>query len=61
MSVRIKGIDPPRDCRDCPYMNYVIRTGRTECSITHTTLAWDYRVIGYEGVASDCPIEAVED
>jgi hypothetical protein len=60
MSVIVRGIDPPTDCRLCPYLHYLPRTGRTECIITHTILAWDYKPLRV-GVATDCPIEAVDD
>ena len=59
MSVFVKGMEMPRDCRECQYLFYDY--GTTECIITGTPLAENYRTIKFDGRAKDCPLTEVPD
>lgn len=56
MSILIKGMEMPKDCRECPLCNYHIETGETWCVAIDGLLATDYGPILFDGRDSDCPL-----
>lgn len=56
MSVLIKGMEMPTDCRDCPLEMYYMNVGETRCRATRQILAADYKTIPFEGRADNCPL-----
>lgn len=61
MSVYVKGMEMPDDCRDCPFETYYNNCGITKCRATGKDLAVDWRCIPWEGRAEWCPlIEIIE-
>ena len=58
MSVLIKGMEMPKDCRDCP-MEMFYSCGDTRCRVTNKLLAWDYEAIPFIGRPDWCPIVEV--
>ena len=60
MSIIIKGMNMPNECRECPLEMY-LNTGETRCYATNSVLAAEYKTINFEGRPKDCPIEEVKD
>lgn len=56
MSVLIKGMEMPVDCRDCPFEMYYMNCGETKCRATGKILADFYKPIPFEGRAEECPL-----
>lgn len=56
MSVLIKGMEMPADCRDCPFEMYYMNCGETRCRATGKILADFYKPIPFEGRAEECPL-----
>lgn len=56
MSVIIKGMQMPSECRMCPLCRYFYSVGTTRCMITQATLAEGYKTISFEGRHKDCPL-----
>ena len=54
MSVYVKGMEMPDDCRDCPFENYY--NGITKCFATGKAMAVNWRCIPWEGRAEWCPL-----
>ena len=59
MSVLIKGMEMPVDCRDCPFEMYYMNCGETKCRATGKILADFYKPIPFEGRAEECPLVEV--
>ena len=59
MSVLIKGMEMPVDCRDCPFEMYYMNSGETKCRATGKILADFYKPIPFEGRAEECPLVEV--
>lgn len=59
MSVLIKGMEMPSDCRECPLSEYHERTGKTWCEPADGILAEDYKPIGFDGRPEWCPLVAL--
>lgn len=59
-SVLIKGMEMPKDCRECPLCNYHIETGETWCEAIDGLLATDYGTILFDGRDSDCPLAEIK-
>ena len=55
MSVLIKGMIMPKDCRECPLQVYHSGTGRTWCYPADKLLAKNYRPIPFDGIPDWCP------
>ena len=56
MSVIVKGMEMPKDCRECRMMEYHERTGKTWCKPADGLLADIYRPIMYDGRPNWCPL-----
>lgn len=61
MSVIIKGMEIPEDCRTCSMCDYELDTGRTRCMITRRVLAKHYNPIPFDGRPDWCPIQEDEE
>ena len=59
MSIYIKGIKAPKDCRECAFIKYSSISGTTYCGVTGDVLAVDFRPIPFEGISEKCPIEEI--
>ena len=60
MSVLIKGMKIPKDCRECPLQAYYSSSGNTLCFPADKYLAEKYKPIGFEGRANWCPLVEVK-
>ena len=56
MSVIVKGMQMPSECRKCFAMDYGTMTGETYCKVNGKTLAESYRPIGFDGRPEWCPL-----
>jgi hypothetical protein len=56
MSVLIKGMEMPSECRVCAMTRYFFATGTTVCIATLATLANNYKTIQFEGRHEKCPL-----
>ena len=56
MSIIIKGMEMPEDCRDCPMCGYECDIGRTRCIIEGRILAEHYKSIPFDGRPEWCPL-----
>lgn len=61
MSVIVKGMELPTECRECPLWEYRQRIGTTWCVPTKTLLAENYMPIAFEGRHPDCPLVEMND
>ena len=61
MSVIVKGMKFPAECRECPFEHYYISNGETICRATNATLASDYNPIRFDGRYPDCPLVEIPD
>ena len=61
MSVIIKCMEMPEDCRDCPMQMYYMNNGETRCRAKNITLAYKYKAIPFDGRPEWCPLEECED
>ena len=56
MSIIVKNMQMPKDCRECRMMEYHERTGKTWCKPADGLLADTYRPIMYDGRPDWCPL-----
>lgn len=56
MSILIRGIQMPSECRKCFSMEYGTMTGETYCKVNGKTLAESYRPIEFDGRPDWCPM-----
>ena len=56
MSVLIREMKMPSECRKCFMMDYGIMTGETYCKVNGKTLAESYRPIEFDGRPDWCPL-----
>jgi hypothetical protein len=61
MSVLIKGMKMPSECRECKMMDYRTNTGRTWCFSAKILLADNYESIGFDGRHERCPLKEVKE
>lgn len=61
MSVIAKGMEMPKECRDCPFCEYHERTGNTWCKLMDGLIAEGYRPIAFDGRHPDCPLVEADD
>lgn len=54
MSILVKGVEMPEDCRRCPFSKYYMNFGQTRCRVTGKILADFYKPIPFEGRAEEC-------
>ena len=59
MSVFIKGMEMPEDCRDCPLEMYYMNNGDTRCRAKNKILAEDFKAIPFDGRPDFCPLVEV--
>ena len=59
MSILIKGLGMPEDCRDCPMEMFYINCGDTICRATNKLLAEDYKTIPFSNRPDWCPLVEV--
>ena len=59
MSILIKGMKLPKDCRDCPMETFYVNCGDTRCRATNKLLAEEYNVIPFSGRPDWCPLVEV--
>ena len=56
MSVLVKGMEMPKDCRECRLMEYHSNLGETWCAPTVGLLAVNYKPIPFDGRPDWCPL-----
>lgn len=56
MSVLIKGMLMPKNCRECRFKDYVFTTGVTWCGVDCVVLARNFEAIGFDGRPDWCPL-----
>ena len=56
MSVMVKNMTMPTDCRECRLMEYHNSTGKTWCTPADGLLAEDFRSIPFDGRPEWCPL-----
>lgn len=61
----MKGLFVPRmgkpiDCRECPFMEYSIMTGRTMCYVGGKELSTRFRAIPFDGIPDWCELREVD-
>ena len=56
MSVLVKGMKMPKDCRECCMAEYHINTGKTWCKPADGLLAVNFKPIPFEGRPDWCPL-----
>ena len=61
MSVLVKGMKMPENCRECPFENYYSDTGKTVCMASLRVLAIGFGIISFDGRHSSCPLVALPD
>ena len=61
MSILVKHMDMPNDCRECPFEMYYMNCGETKCRATGKILADFYKPIPFEGRAEECPLKEMPD
>lgn len=59
MSVLVKNMDMPKECRECPISDYF--AGFTRCTLLDIYLAKNYETIAFDGRHPDCPLVEVDD
>jgi hypothetical protein len=61
MSVLVKGVEIPGECRDCPLNTFYSNCGETRCRATNATLAENFMAIPFDGRPDWCPLVEVPD
>lgn len=56
MSVVIKSMQMPEDCRECRFQDYGFNTGDTWCGVNDVILAKNFRAIEFDGRPGWCPL-----
>ena len=56
MSVVIRGMEMPENCRECRFQDYVFTTGVTWCGASCVVLARNFEAIGFDGRPDWCPL-----
>ena len=59
MSVLIRGMKMPKECRECYLLEYYEYLGETQCSVTRRMLAERGKPISFDGRPSWCPLVEV--
>ena len=60
MSVLIKGMNMPKDCRECRLNDFSMYTGDTWCGVSGGVLAKNFKAIGFDGRPDWCPLVEVK-
>ena len=61
MSVIVRGMEMPADCRACPFESYSSNSGQTVCVACMKVMATAYRTIEHYGRPKWCPLFEVKD
>ena len=61
MSVLIRGMKMPKECRECYLLEYYEYLGETQCSITRMMLAERGKPISFDGRPGWCPLVEVSE
>ena len=61
MSVVIRGMEMPENCRECPFEGYHVDIGQTYCMACLKVLATAFKPIAFEGRHKDCPLFELKD
>lgn len=61
MSVIVRDMKMPTDCRECPLCEYHDRTGRTWCIPADKLLAEDFKPIPFNDRPKWCPLFELKD
>lgn len=61
MGVYIKGMEMPKDCRECKMQVYYSFLGRTWCKSADIILAENYKPIPFDGRPTWCPLVEVSE
>ena len=61
MSVIVKGMKMPEDCRECPFEDYHSDIGQTVCMASLRVLATGFKTISFDGRHCSCPLVALPD
>ena len=56
MSVLVKDMEMPKECRECPMCEYYEITGNTWCKSADGLLAENYKPISFDGIPEWCPL-----
>ena len=56
MSVLIKGMELPKDCRECKMLTYYSTSGCSMCDISGNALARNFKPIPFDGRPDWCPL-----
>ena len=56
MSVLIKGMELPAECRECKMLTYYSTSGCSMCDITGNALARNFKPIPFDGRPDWCPL-----
>lgn len=56
MSVIIKGMQMPSECRGCPLCQYYPTVGETRCRMTGEVMAYHFGTIKFSGRSKHCPL-----
>lgn len=59
MSIIVRGMEMPKDCRECRLMEYHCSTGKTWCTPADGLLAEDYKPIPFDGRPDWCQLMAL--
>ena len=61
MSVLIRGMKMPKECRECYLLEYYEYLGETQCSVTRRMLAEREKPILFDGRPGWCPLVEVRE
>ena len=56
MSVVVRGMRMPENCRECHFQDFGITTGDTWCGVNNIVLAKNFNAIGFDGRPEWCPL-----
>ena len=59
MSILIKNMEMPEDCRECPLEQYYMNCGETRCRAENKILADNFKAIPFNGRPDFCPLVEV--
>lgn len=60
MSVVVRGMRMPENCRECHFQDFGITTGDTWCGVNNIVLAKNFNAIGFDGRPGWCPLVDLE-
>lgn len=60
MSVLIKDMKMPKECRECPFIGYYWKSGETLCSANSKIIAYNFKPIEFDGRHHDCPLVEIK-